>query len=62
LTPLRRGIHFVIVEKRLTQRHLTLPKGATLAQKHWGSAEELKRTAKFIGDIGLAHLAKLPAV
>jgi hypothetical protein len=39
-----------------------LPKGATLAGKLWGSAEELKRTAKFIGDIGLAHLAKLPAV
>jgi hypothetical protein len=38
---------------RTQQRDLTWPNGATLAGKLWGSAEELKRIAKFIGDIGL---------
>jgi hypothetical protein len=34
-------------------RDLTWPNGATLVGKHWGSDEELKKTAKFTRDIGL---------
>jgi hypothetical protein len=35
-----------------TQRDLTWPNGVTLAGKLWGSAEEVKRPAKVIVDIG----------
>jgi hypothetical protein len=35
------------------KRDLTWPDGATLAKQLWGSADELKRTVKFIEDIGL---------
>jgi hypothetical protein len=36
-----------------TQRDLAWPKGATLTKQLWGSADELKRTVKFIEDVGL---------
>jgi hypothetical protein len=36
-----------------TQRDLPWPEGATLAKQLWGSADELKRTVKFIEDVGL---------
>jgi predicted phage-related endonuclease len=32
---------------------LLLNEGATLAKQLWGSADELKRTVKFIEDVGL---------
>jgi hypothetical protein len=36
-----------------TQRDLAWPEGATRAKQLWGSADELKRTVKFIEDVGL---------
>jgi hypothetical protein len=35
----------------MTQRDLAWPEGATLAKQLWGSADELKRTVKFIEDV-----------
>jgi hypothetical protein len=34
-----------------TQRDLAWPDGATLAKQLWGSADELKKTVKFIEDV-----------
>jgi polysaccharide deacetylase 2 family uncharacterized protein YibQ len=36
-----------------TQRDIAWPEGATLAKQLWESADELKRTVKFIEDVGL---------
>jgi hypothetical protein len=36
-----------------TQRDLAWPEGATLAKQLWGSVDELKRTVKFIENVGL---------
>jgi hypothetical protein len=36
-----------------TQRGLAWHEGVILAKQLWGSADELKRTVKFIEDVGL---------